>query len=66
MAPVRKSLAMQVDGSPSGRAKPKRMWMEIVKIDLKKYNLSEDLARDRSEWRNRIHVADPNIVGIRL
>ena len=30
---------------------------------MKKCNLSEDLAEDRSEWRNIIRVADPNIVG---
>ena len=40
--------------------------MEVVKIDMKKYNLSEDLGQDRSEWRNRICAADPNIVGTML
>ena len=64
--PVRKSLARKADGPPKGRGRPKRMWMEVVKINTKKCNLSEDLARDRSEWRNRICVADPNIVGTRL
>ena len=38
-------------------------WMEVVWIDMEKCNLSEDLAQDRLEWRNRIHVANPNIVG---
>ena len=38
---------------------------EIVKIDLK-CNLSEDLAQDRSKWRNVIHVADKDMVGTRL
>ena len=63
---VRKSLAMQVDGPSRGRGRVNRMWMRVVKIDLKKCNLSEDLAQDRSEWRNRIHIANPNIVGTRL
>ena len=40
-----------------------RTWMEVIRIDLKKCNLSKDLAQDRLEWRNKIHVADPNIVG---
>ena len=31
---------MQVGGPPRGNGRPKRMWMEVVKIDLKKYNLS--------------------------
>ena len=41
-------------------------WMDVVKIDLKKYNLLEDLAHDRLEWRNRVHVADPNLARTRL
>ena len=65
-APVRKSVALEFDGPPKGRGSPKRMWMEVVKIDLKKFNLSKDFTQDRSEWRNRIQVADPNIVGTRL
>ena len=40
--------------------------MEVVTINSKKCNLSEDLAHDRLEWRNIIHVADPNTVGTRL
>lgn len=63
---VRKSLAMKVDGPPRGRDRPKRMWMEVVKIVMKKCNLYEDLTQDRSKWINRIHVADSNIVGTRL
>ena len=54
---------MQVNGPPRGMARPKRMWMEVVKIDLKKCNLSEDLAQNRSEWRNRIHIANPTYLG---
>ena len=64
--PVRKSLAMKVDGPPRGSGRPERTWMDVVTIDMKKCNLSEDLAQDRSEWRNKICVADANIVGIRL
>ena len=45
---------------------PKRTWMEELKIDLKTCNLSEDLVQDRLGWKNRIHAANPNIVGIRL
>lgn len=58
---------MQVDGPPQGRDRPKRMWMEVVTIDLKKCNISEDLVQDRSERRNKIHVAaNPIIAGARL
>ena len=50
--PIRKSLAMQVDGLPRGRGKSKRTWMEVVKMDPKKCNLFEYLVKDRLEWRN--------------
>ena len=39
----KESFAMQVDGPPRGRGGMKRTWMEVVKIDLKKCNLSKDL-----------------------
>ena len=57
---------MKVDGPPRGRDRPKRMWVEVVKINKKKCRLSKDLAQDRLEWRNKIHIADPNIIGTRL
>ena len=66
MALVKKSFSMQVDGPPRVRGRPMRMWMEVVRLDIKKCNLSKDWAQDRLEWRNMIHVANPNIVGIRL
>ena len=66
MTLVRKGLAMQDDGPLRGRGRPKMTWMEVVKIDLKKCNLFEDLTQDSSEWRNRIYVAYHNIVGTRL
>ena len=62
MVPVRKSFAMKVDGLPSGRSGLKRTWMDVVQIYMKKCNLSEDLAEDRSQRRNEIRIADPNIV----
>ena len=33
MAVVRKIDSMQVDGLPSGRGRPERMWMDVVTID---------------------------------
>ena len=41
---VRKRLVMKVDGPPRGRSRPKRTCIDVVKIDMKKYNLSKDLA----------------------
>ena len=50
MVPLRKIFSIQVEGPLRRRVWPKRTWMEIVTIDLKKCNLSEDLAQDRLEW----------------
>ena len=46
---VRKSLAMKVVSPPRRMGRPKRTWMEVVKMDMRKCNLSENLAQDRSE-----------------
>ena len=54
---------MQVNGPSRKRGRPKRAWMEV---DLKKYNLSEDLAQENLGWRNRIHATNANIVWTRL
>ena len=35
--------------SPRKRGRLKRIWMEVVRIDLLKCNLYEDLAQDRLE-----------------
>ena len=45
--PVWKSYSMQVNGPPWRNGKPKRAWTEIVRLDSKKCNLSEDLAHDK-------------------
>ena len=63
---IRKSLGMQIDDPLRGNGGPKRTLMDVIKMDVMKSNLFEDLARDRSEWRNKIHVAEPSMVGTRL
>ena len=40
------------------RGRLQRTWIEVVRIDLQKLNLFNDLAQDRLEWHNRIHVTD--------
>ena len=45
---VKEKFFMQVDGPPRKRGRRKGTWMEVVRIDMKKCNLSEDLAEDRS------------------
>ena len=41
---------MNVDDPPRRRGRPKKTWMEVVKMDMRKYNLSKNVAQDRSKW----------------
>ena len=63
---IRKSLSMQVDSRTKERGRPKRKWMEVVKIDLKNCNLYKNLTQNKLEWRNKTYIAYSNIVGARL
>ncbi len=58
-APVRKCENLDVTPIKRGRGRPKKCWKETIKNDLSLLGLSLDLTRNRSEWRQRIHVADP-------
>lgn len=39
--------------------------MKVVTIDLKKYKLRKDLAKERLEGSSKIHMVDPNTVETR-
>ena len=61
---------MQVDGPQRKWGDRERIWMEVVRIDLKNCDLSEDFPqgfglRYRLEWQKRIHVGDPSMIGTR-
>ena len=42
-----------------GRGRPKLTWVESVKRDLKDWNISKEIALDRSAWRLAINVPKP-------
>ena len=42
-----------------GRGRPRLKWESIVNRDMTLLNLTQQMALDRTEWRRRIHVADP-------
>ena len=42
-----------------GRGRPKLTWEESVKRDLKDWDISEELALDKSAWRLAINVPEP-------
>ncbi|GJS42415.1 retrovirus-related pol polyprotein LINE-1 [Tanacetum coccineum] len=54
-APVRRVKAIVID-SVRRRGRPKFMWEDRLKTDLKELLLSEDMTSDRNSWRTRIRV----------
>ena len=59
-APVRNGvLERPVDNVKRGRGRPKLTWDELIKRDLKDWNISKEIALDRSTWRLAINVPEP-------
>ena len=58
-APVRSGVLKHVDNGKSGRGRPKLTWDESVKRDLKDWNISTEVALDRSAWRLAINMPEP-------
>jgi hypothetical protein len=56
---VRSGVLKRADNVKSGRGRPKLTWDESVKRDLKEWNISKNLAMDRSAWRLAINVPKP-------
>ena len=58
-APIRSGVLKRVDKVKIGRGRTKLTWDESVKRDLKDWDISEELALDRSAWRLAINVPEP-------
>ena len=58
-APVHSGVLKCVDKVKEGRSRPKLTWDESVKRDLKDWNISKEVALDRSAWRLAISVPEP-------
>ncbi|KAG2576299.1 hypothetical protein PVAP13_6NG016260 [Panicum virgatum] len=58
-APMRSGVLKRVDNVKRGRGRPKLTWDELVKRDLKEWNISKEIALDRSAWRLAINVPEP-------
>jgi hypothetical protein len=56
---MRSGVLKRADNVKSGRGRPKLTWDESVKRDLKEWNISKDLAMDKSAWRLTINVHEP-------
>ena len=57
-APARSGVLERVDNVKRGRGRPNLNWDESVKRDLKDWNISEEVALDRSAWRLAISVPE--------
>ena len=57
-APVRRCEKINPPGGKRGRGRPKKSLEEVVREDLRVVGLTEDMAQDRSLWRDRIKVPD--------
>ncbi|KAG2561295.1 hypothetical protein PVAP13_8KG150801 [Panicum virgatum] len=57
-APVRSGVLERVDNVKRGRCRPKLTLDESVKRDLKDWNISKEIALDKSAWRLAINVPE--------
>ena len=55
---MRNGVLERVDNIKRGN-RPKLTWDELVKRDLKDWNISKEIALDRSAWRLAINVPEP-------
>ena len=53
---MRSGVLKRVDMVKRGRGRPKLTWDESVKRDLKDWDISEELALDKSVWRLAINM----------
>lgn len=58
-APVNSRILKSMEDTRRGRGRPKLMWAEAIKRDLRDWNVPKVLALDRTAWRSEIHVPEP-------
>ena len=56
---MRNGVLERVDNVKRGRGRLKLTWDELVKRDLKDWNISKEIVLDRSAWRLAINVPEP-------
>ncbi|XP_070007264.1 uncharacterized protein [Nicotiana sylvestris] len=55
-APVRRCERLAVVGTRRGRGRPKKYWGEVIRQDMARLRITEDMALDRELWRSSIKV----------
>ena len=57
---LRIAMELEVEGRrPLGR--PKKAWSKVVEEDMRKLNITEDMAKDRKQWRQLISRPIPGV-----
>ena len=52
---LRRMMELEVEGRrPVGR--PKTTWSKVVEEDMRKLNVTEDMAEDRKQWRQLVSL----------
>jgi hypothetical protein len=57
--PVRSGILSRPENTRRERGRPRLTCEEAIKRDLKEWNISKELALDRSAWKMTIHVSEP-------
>ena len=57
-APVRRCERINISEGRRGRGRPKKSLDEVIREDLKVVGLTEDMAQDRRQWRDKIKILD--------
>ena len=63
-APVRRCETINILDGNRGRGRPKKSLDGVIREDLKVVGLTEDMAKDRRLWRDRIKVVDRGVLSL--
>jgi hypothetical protein len=55
-APVRSDILSRPENIKRERDRPKLTWKEVIKRDMKEYNISKELVSNKSACKMAIHV----------
>ena len=55
-APVRRCERLVVEGTRRGRGRPKKYWEKVIRQDMARLQIFEDMILDRKMWRSSIRV----------
>lgn len=59
-ATMRKIDCLKVISASRGKEKPKKIWIEKVKNDIKAFDLADKIVPELTKWKHKNHIADRN------